>query len=83
MSSYDSSKDCLPHGYVIETEPDFGGSFRLDFQREIEKMKSVDGWNGDDQLNHANIAGASVDEIAHYAVDWILDEVHLHVISNW
>ena len=77
VSSYDSSRDQIPRGWVRQTAPDFGGSFKLEYLKEIAIAEASS--NPGDIDDVTGSFGQMLDEL----VDLIIEDVHVHILANW
>ena len=72
ISDYDPIKDCVPLGRTKPDLPDFGGSFILDFKKELQGEVGVPEVEGD--------AIAIAIAIASSMVNYILEDVELEIL---
>ena len=90
VSSYDSSRDQIPRGWVRQTAPDFGGSFKLEYLKEIAiaamcpnmvlaSPAKIASSNPGDIDDVTGSFGQMLDEL----VDLIIEDVHVHILANW
>ena len=66
VSDYDPIKDCVPLGWTKPDLPDFGGSFILDFKKELQE--------------EVGVPEVEVDAIASSMVNYILEDVELEIL---
>ena len=80
ISDYDPIKDCVPLGRTKPDLPDFGGSFILDFKKELQEEVGVPEIEVEVVVSEIEVVEVDAIAIASSMVNYILEDVELEIL---